>query len=365
VSKRRFGSIRKLPSGRYQARYSGPDGRAHAAPDTFPTKTDAARWLSGVEADFSRGVWLNPDHGRETLASFADRWMRSHTSLRPRTRELYQSLLRLHVLPQLGTIEVGRLTPSTVRSWHSALVARSPTATTPAKAYRLLRAMLNTAVADEVILRNPCQVKGAGLERSPERKPPSLDTALLIAEEVDPRFRVLVLMAAFVGCRWGELVALRRHRINMLAGTLDIVEQYVETDGGRLLLGPPKSEAGARTIAIPPNLLPTIANHLDEFSEPGATGLVFVGAKGAPLVRRNFSAKWRKAVNAVGAEGVHFHDMRHLAATLAAAVPGTSTRDLMNRIGHSSPRWLVSFAAWRRFSFLIVWEAGWVLGVER
>jgi hypothetical protein len=70
--RRRFGKIRKLPSGRYQASFIGPSGTRQAAPQTFRTKTDADRWLSTVEADLSRGTWLDEDLGRVPFGAYAN-----------------------------------------------------------------------------------------------------------------------------------------------------------------------------------------------------------------------------------------------------------------------------------------------------
>jgi hypothetical protein len=128
--------------------------------------------------------------------------------------ELYEGLLRIHVLPALGVVEVGRVTPGMIREWHSGLVAARPSATTPAKAYRLVHAILATATADEVILRNPCLVKGAALERSAERTPPTLEQVFDLAAAVPSRFRGMVLVAAsagFAGASWSPLGATGRH----------------------------------------------------------------------------------------------------------------------------------------------------------
>jgi hypothetical protein len=59
--RRRFGQVRKLPSGKFHASFVGPNGIRQNAPSTFVTKTDANRWLAKVEGDLSRGTWLNED----------------------------------------------------------------------------------------------------------------------------------------------------------------------------------------------------------------------------------------------------------------------------------------------------------------
>ena len=97
---RQFGNIRKLSSGRYQARYRGPDGRLRPAPRTFERKTDAARWLSLKETEISKGEWIAPELGQQPFCEYADQWMRDRV-LGARTAELYTGLLRNHLLPHV------------------------------------------------------------------------------------------------------------------------------------------------------------------------------------------------------------------------------------------------------------------------
>src|SRR5689334_13517739 len=98
--KRQFGSIRKLPSGRYQARRPTSIGSA-PAPYTFATRSEAARWLATVEADQARGLWVDPDAGKIRFDEYAMDWLASQPHLAPRTREIYEAQLRLHILPKI------------------------------------------------------------------------------------------------------------------------------------------------------------------------------------------------------------------------------------------------------------------------
>jgi integrase len=158
-----------------------------------------------------------------------------------------------------------------------------------------------------------------------------------LADAVPERFRVLVLTAAFAGLRFGELAGLTRDCVDLDADTITVRHALVQRDDGSLAIGPPKSDAGRRTFAIPSALTPELAQHLDRFVAPNDDALVFVGAKGARLRRSNWSKLWTAATTSVGVPGLRLHDLRHTCNTLTAAT-GASTRELMHRMGHASVR---------------------------
>jgi hypothetical protein len=235
------------------------------APQTFGTKTHAGQWLAAAQVDQLRGVWVDPRAGRLTLTEWSEGWL-AHRRLRPRTEEPYRHLLRLHILRSLGRTELSRLTPSAIRGWYASLAEAHPS--TAAKAYRLLRAMMNTAVADELIARNPCRVDGAGVERTPERPIPTVAEVAALCDAMPERWRLLVLLAAWCGLRRGELLALQRRDLDGLRNTVGVQRTHQYMLDGRILEGPPKTEAGRRLVAIPPHLGDDIAAHLARFVAP-------------------------------------------------------------------------------------------------
>ncbi|MGW5416834.1 tyrosine-type recombinase/integrase [Actinomadura geliboluensis] len=111
----------------------------------------------------------------------------------------------------------------------------------------------------------------------------------------------------------------------------------LELDGGQLLEDTPKSRAGRRVVSIPPEIIPDLQAHLDEFAEDGPNGRVFVGPRGGPLRRSGFRRIWNKVRADVGLPDLHFHDLRHVGNTLAAST-GASLKELMARMGHASTR---------------------------
>lgn len=323
-----------MPSGRWQARYPGADGLDRPAPSTFPTKRDAEVWLSVVEAELVQGVWLDPDAGLVPLGEYVERWVHERPGLAPKTVVLYEGLLRRHIRPELGGLALADVTPARVRSWRQSLLDGGVGAVTVAKAYRLLKSVLTTAVDDELIRRNPCRIKGAGTERSPERPTVTVEEVDAIAQGVRPWFSALVLLAAFTGLRWGELIALRRRHLDLDGDCVVKVRASVSEVDGKFVEGPPKSAAGRRDVAIPDVIVPDLRKHLADWSEPGPDGRVFVGPKGGIPRRTNFQATWREAIEKAGVAGLHFHDLRHTGNMLAAE--SASLRELMARMGHAS-----------------------------
>jgi integrase len=193
-------------------------------------------------------------------------------------------------------------------------------------------------VLDDLIARNPCRIRGAGLEHAPQRPTASVEDVWNLADAVPVRYRSLVLLAGFCGLRLGELLGLERRHVNLLHGTLTIDQQEQQLRDGRLLVGPPKTEAGMRTLALPPPLIPELEQQLSYWALPGRDGRLFPGERGGPLRRHVWQKYWDRARHAVGlGQSFRFHDLRHTANTLIAS-SGATTAELMLRMGHASPQ---------------------------
>ena len=148
-------------------------------------------------------------------------------------------------------------------------------------------------------------------------------------------------MVATYGClRWGEITALTRGDIDVDGGAITVRFAYVERYNGALELGPPKSRAGRRRVTLPGPVIELLRAHLEHYVPEGHDVLVFTGPTGRPLRRSNFNklVGWERARDALGVPHLHLHDLRHTGNTLAASTPGTSTRDLMERMGHDTMR---------------------------
>lgn len=330
---RHFGSVRKLPSGRWQARYEH-DGSYRAAPVTFKTKADAQAWLSATETDLRRGAWIDPKAGYVTFARYANSWIEQRPDLRPSTRAKYRHLLDQHLLPAFGQTAMAALQPSSVRGWWGKLSAHAPA--TAAGAYRLLATICNTAVADQVIVRSPCVIKGGGREQSPERPTASVAEVDAAIQSVPERYRLALLLAAWCQLRRGEVLGLQRRDIDELHRELRVERAFVVHSDGTHAVGPPKTEAGRRTVAIPDNVMPMLTAHLADQVEPRQDAWLFPGEAGLPITPRTLNRAWERARMAAGRPDLHLHDLRHSGLTWTAAT-GATTAELMHRAGHASP----------------------------
>jgi integrase len=334
--RREFGTTRKLASGRWQARYVGPDGQRHTAPETFETKSDAQDWLNLTRADIERDVWRDPDAGAVNFEKYALRW-KEERGLAPTTLDRYDGLLRLHILPTFGGKDLDEITPPSVRTWRAERL-KVTGATTVAKSYRLLKAILQTAVDDDLLRSNPCRIKGAGKEEADERPTATIEQVFDLADAMGPRWRLMVLLGAFASLRPEELAELRRRSVDLAACSLRVTQASPELTNGRRVTGDPKTRAGKRTVYLPDFMLPELRRHLQWFAEKEVDGLLFIGEKGAPFRRSTFGRKWRKARTKVGMpENFRFYDLRHTGNTLAADT-GAKLKDLMVRAGQSSER---------------------------
>ena len=295
---------------------------------TFKRRRDADAYAATTQVNKLRGVVIDPRRARITVHEFADKWLDQRNDLAERTVELYRWLLDRHVLPKLGTSTLTALAPSTVRTWHARIARDHPT--TAAKAYRLLSTIMKTAVADEVISRNPCQVKGAGIEKAPERPTASVAEVQALTDAMPEHLRIAVLLAAWCQLRRAEVLGLHRRDVDPMRCTISIAVTRTTRMDGTTVEKAPKTEAGRRTLSVPANILPALTDHLDAHVGPEPGALLLAGTS------RALDHAWDKARIKVGRPELRLHDLRHSGLTWSAAT-GASIAELMRRAGHASP----------------------------
>lgn len=329
-----FGSVRKLPSGRYQARYWHA-GEMRAAPATFMAKADAKAWLAGAETDIHRGAWTNPAGGQLTVAELSKRWLEHDPSKRSSTLARDEAIVRLHVLPRLGGTRLREVTPPDIQrlvnDW-----AKQQAPRTARRQYDVVRALFGYAVASDWLARSPC--RAIDLPRVEELRRPQLgpDDVAKMAGAMDASSEPMVWLGAVLGLRWGEVAGLTVGSLDLLRGTLTVREQL----GRDRRLGPPKSAMGRRTLSLPRPLTEMLAAHLAASNTTAVDPerLVFTSPQGTPLDYSRWRQRvWLPAVKIAGLSGASFHDLRRANAT-ALVRDGIDLKTAQARLGHSDPR---------------------------
>jgi integrase len=324
---------KRMRNGRttYRVRYRDPAGSQRSK--VFARKADAQRFLNETETAKARGTWTDPALGRVLFRDWLGEWWATTTNLRGSTRERDESLLRRLALPRFGDAALAAISQRDVRAWVAELSARGLAPATVQKAYQLLGKVMGAAVDAGMLAQSPCRrVPLPKVEREEMRFLTPAQVAVL-AEVIQPRYRALVLVGAYGGLRIGELAGLRRGRVDLLRGTVQVAEIVVEVRGV-LHMGPPKTRASRRMVGLPRFVAEELAAHLAGHVDPDV--FVFTAPQGGPLRVHGFRARvWRPATRAAGLDGLRIHDLRHTAVALWIAA-GANPKEVSARAGHSS-----------------------------
>lgn len=329
-----FGYIRKLPSGRYQASYIGPTGDRQYAPTSFRTKKDAGNWLSRVESDLSSGAWTSDALARTALGTYAESYLTDNPEdIGDRWAETCRRNMRLHLAPLLG-LPLASITGPIVRRWYTDALAGDGGRTSIAQSYRFLRAVLNQAVRDGAIIRNPCHIKGAGVDSAPERPIASPKQVDELIEACTPWFRAAIVLAAWCGLRRGEICGLLTPDVDLDHNIIWVRQSRAELlQSAHKYDKAPKTAAGYRKVHIPPHVIRRLREHRANWA---GEQRFFVSRDGSPMRGNTVYQAFVRARTKTGID-ISFHDLRHTGLTLAAA-SGATIADLKNRHGHSTNR---------------------------
>jgi integrase len=317
----------------YRARYRGPDGVERSK--IFKRKIDADTFLTSTEGAKLRGDWVDPRRSKLAFEEWADRWLATMVHLKPKTRAGYDSLLRTHILPEFAKFPLSGIEPEQVSAWVAQMAERGLSASRIRQAYRVLSGALKAAVVSRYIVATPCV--GVRLPKPKRREMHFLtgEQVQALAESVPDPYDVLVNTLAYGGIRWGEAVALRRGRCNLLRSRIEISESLAEV-GGKLYFGSTKTYE-TRSVCLPAFLRDTLAQHLaaDVHMEP--TALVFTQPDGAALRNWWFWHRiWTPSVARAGLPpNLRIHDLRHTCAALLIA-QGAHPKAIQTHLGHST-----------------------------
>lgn len=346
-----FGTIRKLPSGNYQA-FFRRHGKAYNAPGTFVHKRAAQTWLATQQAALAMGVWKPPaeverEKEEKRLASEAKQisvedygraWLkRLRSSGRsPNTLRAYNSHLENYIFPKLGALSLVEVTPSTILQWWQSFDEGQYHQ--KINSYRCLSSMFNYAVDDGLIESNPVHVRGALEARKEVKNRPVLTPAQVeqLAHAMPDDWAIAVWLGAYAGLRYSEMAGLQRGDIDLTTGTISVRRGIKMDVGGKLVVGPPKSRAGNRTLHITPKIMKYVEKHLDKYTDkPQDSWLLTTSSLNQPVSNRQLHNRFDRAAKAIGIPGLRYHDLRHTNLTWLARA-GATNAELMARAGHTT-----------------------------
>ncbi|MFE2719011.1 tyrosine-type recombinase/integrase [Streptomyces mirabilis] len=338
---------------RYRARYIGPDGteRSKSFPDK--QKRKAEQWLANIEADMSRGDYVDPDAGKVTFEQYATEWMTTQIT-DPLTRESVESRLRLHAIPHLGARSMSSFTPSHLRLWLRTLEDRGLSAGYRRGIFAHVSTVFTAAVEDRIIRANPCSARSVRAPRLEPRKvkPWPIRRVMGVREALPERYQALISVAAGLGLRQGEVFGLAVEDVDFLGGVVHVVRQVKLLQRHRAVFAPPKG-GKERDVPLPESVAFALAGHLKNFpateitlpwktldGPPATAALLFTGSMGLALDRNRFNDRvWRPALRAVDVETGRdngMHALRHFYASVLLDA-GESIKALSEYLGHHDP----------------------------
>jgi integrase len=338
---------------RYRVRYIDPDGRERSKSFPDRQKRQAENFLGEIESDKRRGSYVDPVAGLMPFRSYAESWLASQT-VEESTREAVGLRLRKHIFPRLGQRSLASITPADIRSLDRGLQQAGLAPSYRQTIFTHVGTILNAAVDDEKIRRNPCRASSVRKPQVPLRKikPWSAERVRAVREAIVDRYKVAVVLGAGLGLRQGEALGLAVDDIDFLGHTVHVVRQ-VKIVGARPCFGPPKG-GKQRDVPLPESVALSLAHHIQQFPPAAITlpwqsptgdkvtaKLILYTASRTVVLRHGFNRwAWKTALRKVGvalatrADG--FHALRHFyASTLLDA--GESIVALAEYLGHSDP----------------------------
>jgi integrase len=347
---------------RYRARYIGPDGTEKSKSFPDRKKREAEAWLTNIEADMSRGQYVDPSAGRITFRQYAEKWRAAQTT-EVSTQDGAERYLRLHAYPYIGSRPLGSFKPEHVRTWLRELEDKGIPGTYAVHIYGTVRAVLSAAVDDGYLPRNPCSARSV--------RPPTRDTKRItpwLPERVSAvrtalpgRFRATTDVAGGCGLRQGEVFGLAEDAMDFEAETVHVVRQ-VKLIRGRPVFAPPKGNK-ERDAPLPSVVTGSLLSHMGRYKPVSVTlpwrtldgplvthKLIFTGGRGSVLRSKDFNVRyWKPALVAAGvlpkprkgedpeaAREHGMHALRHFYASVLLEA-GENIKAVSEYLGHADP----------------------------
>jgi integrase len=337
------GSVTQLPSGLWQARISYVDRGVRKRIAFYgKTRKEAVEKMQQALAELQKGMPVVSE--RTTVAEYLQMWLDeiAKPTLRPRTFQRYEQLVRVHLIPHLGHLRLTQLAPAHVNKMMQAVMASGLTAATAQRAHAVLRRALGQAEKWGMVARNVAKLVDTPKVERKEVQPLTAEQIAAFLEQArGHRLYALFLLAVSLGLRQGELLGLRWQDIDFEKRLLRVRVQLQRVKG-QYVLSEPKSTSSKRTLQLPDFVLQPLqqhrANQLLERAQVDVWGntwdLVFTTSSGRPIDARDLTRAYSSLLRRAGIPYVRFHTLRHTAASWLLAM-GCDIRMVQAVLGHS------------------------------
>ena len=301
------------------------------ASKVFANLSDAITWLDQGKVQVSLGTWVDPDQQNQTFTDYVSHWRSTKSSVSGKTLGTYDSQLKNHIIPSFGGKTLMGISTPSIREWVSLLEIRGIGATTIRQSYRLLHQILETALVDERISRNPAV--GIRLPKASKKKIDALtvEQVLALARECG-KYGLLIKFLAMTGVRINEALALRVEDIDLDSSSVHISKTWTSTTTGKKVLGATKTRE-VRNIPLGKDLLTELKGLVESKNQDD---WLFTGAAGDALDYGYFRrAHFEPATKKLGLMGVTIHTLRHTCASLLISLQ-TPITTVSQILGHAS-----------------------------
>lgn len=333
--------VQKTPNGRWLARYRDLEHKQHAK--TFDRKIDAQAWRGEQIAQLKSGTWISPSAQKQTFAQFAAIWIANKESkgLKPSSVLGYQELLRTRVGPKWNSVPVGQITIETVDSWTRSMVAEGLSPSRIHKCQLVVRQVLDIAVNQRAIGRNPIVTKA--IHRPRGRKPdpraftPEEAKALIAA--LPERYHLVTEFLCFTGLRMGEVISLKVSDLNFGSREVKISRASVMV-AGELIEDLPKS-GKTRKVPLTSALVEKLRAHTAEMRR---TDWLFQGLDGSQILADTYRDLFKAATTSIGRPDMTPHNLRDTYASWAISA-GVPLPIVSESLGHANASITLNFYA--------------------
>lgn len=328
----------------YQVKLRRPDGTQYSR--TFRTKKEAEAFENEEINSMRHGSWIDLRRSSATFGDLVEDWIRHNTLKRQRSLDRDLGILKLHLLPALGTRQIHTIKKTDIQHLVNTWTRAGLKSRTVRRHVAVLKATFNYAISDDRLMKNPANGITLPKAEPVERHPLSPDEASRLMISIDQFFRPLIYIALTTGLRWSELSGLQLQDVDLGSAEPHLtVNRGLHASSNGPIYEKPKSSAGHRTIPLTNSQVTVIQAHIEssrQFRSGAMIEPLFMSKHGRPLDYQNFTRRYfAPALTKAGLDGIRVHDLRRTTATLHLA-NATDLKTIGTLMGHSDVRLTLS-----------------------